>query len=150
MFSGLRAIDISLPLRDGMVRWPGDPPFVREETARLDRGDGVALSVVRMGVHAGSHVDFPAHLLPGGTGADAWPPESFLLPAVVVEHPEGREVPAEALAGLPEAPGEAILFRTGNSVRGLLSGRSPLGEAACLAPAAARACVARRAALRSR
>jgi arylformamidase len=130
-----------------MVAWPGDPPFLLEELAGHRRGDGYALSAVRMGLHAGSHLDFPAHLLPGGTGADAWPPEAFLLPATVVEHGEGREVPPETLPPPGLGAGEAILFRARNSAGGLFSGRLPLESASFLSPETARACVVRGAAL---
>jgi arylformamidase len=133
-------IDISVPLREGMAAWPGDPPFSLEAAARLDRGDGFALSLLRLSAHAGSHLDFPAHLLPGGRGAEAFPPEAFLLPAVVVFHGGGREVPPRSLDSLRPRRGEAVLFRTGNSAGGLLHGRAPLSSAAFLAADTARLC----------
>jgi arylformamidase len=41
---GPRWIDISIPLRDSMVRWPTDPPTVIKRFRDVDRGDPVTMS----------------------------------------------------------------------------------------------------------
>lgn len=50
--------DISLPLRDGMVVWPGDVRFSRKENKT-----SAIVSKLTMSTHHGTHVDAPRHFL---------------------------------------------------------------------------------------
>lgn len=59
--------DLSLPVRSGMIVYPGDPEVVIEPASTL-AADGVAVSRLALGSHTGTHVDAPAHLVPGGRG----------------------------------------------------------------------------------
>ena len=62
-----RWIDVSMPVRTGMVIYPSDSPVTVERTSDVaKRGDRVTLSRVSMGVHAGTHVDAPLHFLQDG------------------------------------------------------------------------------------
>ena len=45
--------------------YEGDPHFIKEEVFTLER-DGFALSMIRMGSHAGTHTDAPSHFIAGG------------------------------------------------------------------------------------
>jgi len=62
----MKLYDISRPIRRGIPVWPGDAPFQLEWNQRLEEGDAVNLSAIRMSVHAGTHVDAPYHFQPGG------------------------------------------------------------------------------------
>jgi len=44
-------IDISVPVRNGMVHWPGDPPFHIERAEDQDKGDVATVSRMTLGVH---------------------------------------------------------------------------------------------------
>lgn len=57
--------DLSHPLRDGMMVYPGDPDVRIGPALTLD-ADGVAVARIDMGSHTGTHVDAPAHTIPGG------------------------------------------------------------------------------------
>ncbi len=59
-------IDISMPLRNGMVQWPGDARFEWRETLRIAEGGACNLSELRTCVHIGTHMDAPKHFLEGG------------------------------------------------------------------------------------
>ena len=124
--------DISVTLRAGASGYPGDPPFELDPFGTLDGGP-CALTRVTMSAHAGSHLDFPAHVISGGKSAADYPPARFLLPARLVEVPDGGAVPHEAVLRAGISPGEAVLFQTGG--RGFLT------------PEAARACVGAEASL---
>lgn len=58
-------IDLSHPIRDGMPVYPGDPS-VRVRSALEIPADGVAVADMQLGSHTGTHVDAPAHTVPGG------------------------------------------------------------------------------------
>ena len=57
-------VDVTLPISERLSVWPGDPPV---HVARMV--DGLPMvSGLSMSVHAGTHIDAPAHFLPGGAG----------------------------------------------------------------------------------
>src|ERR671931_207512 len=55
-------IDISVPVRPGMVTYPGDPTVTLERVASLVNGDIANISRLAFGVHTGTHVDAPVHV----------------------------------------------------------------------------------------
>jgi Putative cyclase len=66
-------IDISVPLRSGMVHWPDNPPVRIERMLDIERGDAANVSVISLGSHTGTHMDAPIHFVPGGEGMDRMP-----------------------------------------------------------------------------
>ncbi len=59
-----KIIDISCQIETGMKVYPGDPAVVIKEVNTLEK-DGFSLRKIEMNTHAGTHVDFPSHYLPG-------------------------------------------------------------------------------------
>lgn len=108
--------DISLPISESLVVWPGDPPIRITQPSHLDRGDVATVSRLDMGAHVGTHVDAPAHFIQGGAGVDGLDLDLLVGPALVVHAPQIDALSAEVLAGLSIPPGtERLLFRTRNS-----------------------------------
>ena len=70
-------IDISIPLRNGMVHWPGDVPFERLQTLHIAKGDDCNLSQFCCSAHIGTHMDAPRHFLADGQGIDTMPIEAM-------------------------------------------------------------------------
>ncbi len=66
-------IDISVPLRNGMVAWPGDAPFERSSTLEIANGDPCNLSQISSSAHIGTHMDAPRHYLRGAAGMETMP-----------------------------------------------------------------------------
>lgn len=60
-----RVIDLSHPIVDGMLVYPGDPAVHVASALSLD-ADGVAVTSLRMGSHTGTHIDAPSHTVAGG------------------------------------------------------------------------------------
>ena len=110
-------IDISMPLAAGMPSFPGDPVFANEPVRSLAKGDPYSVSALRLGSHAGTHVDPPCHFLAGGATIDEVDLGRLNGPCVVVDIPPNATSigPAE-LGSLPPNP-ERVLFRTRNSAR---------------------------------
>jgi arylformamidase len=108
--------DISLPISESLVVWPGDPPIRITQPAHLERGDVATISRLDMGAHTGTHVDAPAHFVAGGLGVDSLDLEVLVGPARVVHALEADVLSAEVLERLAIPPGtERLLFRTRNS-----------------------------------
>ena len=96
-------LDISVPIRPGMVTYPGDPAVHLERVRSIAGGDGYNLSRLDFGVHSGTHVDAPAHFVEGGTSAESLPLDVLVGPCRVVD---GIQVPDGV---------ERVLFKTSNS-----------------------------------
>ena len=105
-------IDVSLPLRNGLVHWPGDPPFAIERVRDLERGDDATVSRVIMGAHSGTHMDAPAHFIRGGACLDALPPDSVIGHGRVISITDERAVTPAELERHHIRRGERIFFKT--------------------------------------
>lgn len=112
----MRIYDISLPISESLVVWPSDPPIRITQPYHLDRGDEATVTRLDMGAHTGTHVDAPAHFVPGGSGVDDLDLNVLVGPALVVDAREADALSAAVLETLPIPPGtERVLFRTRNS-----------------------------------
>lgn len=132
--------DISVTLGTEAPAYPGDPVFERELVLSLERGDSADVSRISMCAHSGTHLDLPAHFFPGSQGAGEVDPGRFMLPARVLSVTERDSVDAASLAGLEPMPGEALLFRTRNSVSGLVRSGRFSEDYAYIEPGAAELC----------
>ncbi len=66
----MKIYDLSHTLRADMAVWPGDTPFSRTLTMKMDEGDLADSSAITLSLHAGTHLDAPGHSLPGGCTVD--------------------------------------------------------------------------------
>ena len=110
-------LDVSVPIRDGMVRWPDNPSIQLERTMDLAEGDDATVSRLSLGVHSGTHVDAPVHFIQGAAGIDEVPLENLIGRARVVEIRDPQSIGVAELRPLEPRPGERLLFRTKNSER---------------------------------
>jgi arylformamidase len=111
----MEIIDISVPIRPGMVTYPGDPEVVLERVRSIAGGDGYNLSRLDFGLHSGTHVDAPLHFIDGAASVEKLPLDVLVGPARVVDATEAeRSIGADALAALPGGV-ERILLKTRNS-----------------------------------
>jgi arylformamidase len=110
-------IDISVPLRSGMVHWPDNPPVSIERFLDIERGDTASVSKLTMGAHTGTHMDAPIHFLPNGKGIDAMPLTATIGRARVIEIHDPESIKPADLYPYQVQRGERILFKTSNSSR---------------------------------
>jgi arylformamidase len=108
-------IDISVPLRNGMVAWPGDAPFERTNALEIASGHECNLSQISTTAHIGTHMDAPCHYLEGAAGMEAMPIAASIGRARVIEIHDPEVIRASELEPLHLAQGERVLFKTGNS-----------------------------------
>jgi len=109
-------VDVTVPIRAGMVHWPGNPGVHIDVTEEQGEGGICRVSRLTLGVHTGTHVDAPNHFdVPGG-GVEALPSDAMIGVARVVAVP-GRTVDRADVEALDLQAGERVLFKTSNSSR---------------------------------
>ena len=112
-----RWIDISVPIQDGMVHWPGDPAVRIKKVLDMERGDACNVSKLSMGSHTGTHMDAPFHFFRKGSGLDRMPLDATLGPARVIEIRGVESINPMDLKPYRIHVGERILLKTQNSNR---------------------------------
>ena len=108
-------LDISVPIYNGMVHWPADPPVSIMRTQDIEEGDSHTLSELTMGSHSGTHIDAPVHFLEGGASVYEMPFDAVIGRARVIEIKDEQSVKPEELTRHNIRAGERILFKTRNS-----------------------------------
>ncbi len=113
----MELIDITVPLREGLVHYDGNPGVHLERVQSIARGDGANVSRLDFGAHSGTHVDAPVHFIDDGPGAETLPVEPFIGPAAVIDATSVQKVLDEAALRTLDIPEgvERILFKTRNS-----------------------------------
>ena len=92
--------DLTRPVETGMPTYPGDPPVSVESHATHER-DGYRVSALRLGSHAGTHVDAPAHTEASGRTLGSYPAETFAFDA---RRLDCRDVGARGVIGRSRLP----------------------------------------------
>ena len=109
-------IDISVPLKDGIPTWPGSRGYSRQEVLSHEKGDGVAVSVLRMDVHTGTHIDAPKHFLESGATVDSLELAHLVGNAWVADVGDRKEITADVLESLEIPPNcRRLLLKSSNS-----------------------------------
>jgi arylformamidase len=96
----VRLFDLTHPLSPETAVYPGDPPVCFTSRATIEL-EGYRVAEARLGTHAGTHVDGPAHFLTAGAAVDRLPLEALCGPARIIA------LDAEVF------PGERLLIRSG-------------------------------------
>jgi arylformamidase len=111
-------LDVTVGLRPGSVPlYPGDTPLELEPVQSLSTGDPRTVSRLQCSVHAGTHVDGPAHYVAGAAGVESVSLDALIGPCWVAD--ATAVVPHINAAALREldipTQVERVLFRTRNS-----------------------------------
>jgi arylformamidase len=120
-------LDISVPIRDGMLSFTGDPSVHLERASSMANGAICNVSRLDFGVHSGTHIDAPVHFIDGAAGIEGVGFDALVGPAEIVDA-RGVAGPFDAAAleamRIPEGT-ERMLFRSRNSELWNLPGFSP-------------------------
>jgi arylformamidase len=113
----MEIIDISVPVRPGMVTYEGDPDVRLERVVSIADGAAANISRLDFGVHTGTHVDAPLHFIDGAPGTetlrlDVLVGEAFVVDATGVAAALDEEVLRRL--DVPE-PAKRLIFKTRNS-----------------------------------
>lgn len=106
-------IDITRPMDDTLVMWPGRAHPARRWQKRIADGAHCNASFWELSAHSGTHMDAPLHFIEGGRSIDQISPDVFIGPCILHEAgPAGLdEEAARRLAGV-----KRLLVKTNHSV----------------------------------
>lgn len=121
--AGKKWIDVTVPMREGMVHWPGDPAFRRRKIKDIAKGDSSTVSLVAMGVHTGTHVDAPRHFIRRAKGIDSISIGRLVGPARVIVIRNKKVITEKELRSHRIRKGQRVVFKTRNSSRAWGNGR---------------------------
>lgn len=111
-----RLYDISVPVMNGGVVYPGNPEIHISPQQDMSTGGSSNVSLLTIGSHTGTHVDAPKHMIPDGGGIETLPLDALIGPALVVEFDDSVMAVTEAyLRAQPIAGHERVLLKTRNS-----------------------------------
>ena len=111
----MKLIDISLPLKPGMITYPGDPTLRFESHKKLPS----VVTYLHMGSHTGTHLDAPKHSVKNGIGTDAVALTQCIGPCRVLNMTSvSQGITAKDFERHSIKRGERILVKTKNSLRG--------------------------------
>ena len=113
----MKVIDLTHTIREDMPVYPGTEPPVLA-AANTYEENGFKETRLTMFSHTGTHMDPPAHLFPGRTTLDRFPPEQFIGKALVIdcsELAEGQAITLDFIRRYGEKAEQAdfLLFRLG-------------------------------------
>ncbi len=128
-----RIYDLSLPIADGGMVYPGNPPTRITAQQAIAAGNGANVSAVSLGSHTGTHVDAPRHFIDDGVPIDEVPLDRFIGPALLVDFPDDvTAIGAEHLRAHELGGHTRVLLKTRNSA--LLARREFAPDYTYLAP----------------
>ncbi len=108
--------DATFSLTPQMPVWPGDPSPKIEAISHLKNGDSATTSAGYLSFHTGTHVDTPAHVIPGAPGISDIPPNKLIGPVTVIEVPEHiHHISLRYLQELDFQSTRRVFFKTRNT-----------------------------------
>ena len=110
-----KLLDVTVPLRQGIPTFPGNPEFAFEPIKRIADGGSSNVSRLVLGTHTGTHVDAPKHFIETGAGVDELPLNLLIGRARVVDINKRGPITPEDLAAAGLREDLRVLLRTPNS-----------------------------------
>jgi arylformamidase len=110
-----KLFDVSVPLKSGMVHWPGDPDVIIKRNSDMNEGEDANTSIISMSNHTGTHMDAPLHFIKGGMSLDDLPLEAVIGKARLIEVADTDVIEAKHLEEKGISAGERIIIKTRNS-----------------------------------
>lgn len=107
--------DLTHTINSSMVVFPGDPSFESQTVMDVNNQDAFTLRHYSLGNHAGTHIDFPAHVISDGKSSDHFPVDYLTGIGKVINIPENSHVTAAHVDAADIAPGNIVFFKTRNT-----------------------------------
>lgn len=108
-------IDVTVPLRDGMPHWPGDPACHIKKVVSMDDGAVCNLTHLNLSAHTATHMDAPRHFIKDGQTMEQMPLDAVIGSCRVLQLNAKDQITPDHLHPHNLRRGERLLFKTRNS-----------------------------------
>ena len=110
----MQIFDLTHTFKEAMPVYPGDPAPELRCVAQVAAG-GITKYEVATGMHVGTHMDAPLHMVEGGSYLSDFPAEQFLGRGVLLDARGKSTIGAEILKGIDLRRGDIAVIMTGLS-----------------------------------
>lgn len=110
----MQYLDLTHLFKDNMPVYPGDHETNLLQTSSIDK-DGCTNFQVQTGMHVGTHMDGPLHMIANGKSLADFPVEHFFGRGHLIDTRNKSEISADLLENKKINPGDIILILTGFS-----------------------------------
>lgn len=108
--------DLTTPVTNNTVVYPGDPHFTKEDVCSLLSGAAFNLCQMHLGNHTGTHIDFPAHVIKNGKTSSDYPLKDLIGSGLIIEVPESEHsITRSFILSQPIRKNDFVFFKTANS-----------------------------------
>ncbi len=112
--------DLTRPITSDVAVFPGDPTFKVDKVQDMAKGNSYNLCYLHIGNHTGTHIDFPAHVIPNGKTSSDFPIDALMGEGIIVEIPENPDeknlgITPQFIKKQPIKKNDIIFFKTSNS-----------------------------------
>ncbi|MBW6472889.1 MAG: cyclase family protein, partial [Anaerolineaceae bacterium] len=59
----MKIFDVTVPIKNFMPVWPGDPRVDNQLVFSIEKGDEANVTSIKMSAHTGTHIDAPRHFV---------------------------------------------------------------------------------------
>lgn len=108
-------IDITVPVTNSMLTWPGDDPVRIKKRSSIDADHDANVTSISMSAHTATHVDAPLHFIENGYDVDSMPLINMIGPVYVLEVDSPEEITAQDCNGAGLPSNIRLIFKTRNS-----------------------------------
>lgn len=108
----MQYIDLTHTFKADMPVYPGDPLPILTQSAEISAA-GYNEFHISTGMHVGTHMDSPLHMLENGKKLSEYPAEKFFGKGHLIDARNQKEINADLLAGKLIEAGDIVLMMTG-------------------------------------
>ena len=109
-------IDITMPIRNNMVHWPGDADIKVNRINSIGAGDDCNLTNISFSAHTSTHMDAPLHFIDNAKDISTLPLNAVIGKAKVIEIKNNKSIRLEELESHNIEENDRLLFKTCNSL----------------------------------
>ena len=109
-------IDITMPIRNNMVHWPGDADISVQRINSIGAGDDCNVTNLSFSAHTSTHMDAPLHFIDNAKDISTLPLNAVIGRAKVIEIKDNKSVKLDELKTHNIEENDRLLFKTRNSL----------------------------------
>ena len=108
-------IDVTTPIRTGMVHWPGDIDVQLTKRISMEEGADANVTEINTSLHIGTHVDAPLHFISNGNDVASIDLDRLIGDVRVIRIENKNIISFDEILENGISEGERIIFLTSNS-----------------------------------